>query len=392
MRIISTFILLFLCFACSNYKTDNLYGDWYYKTTLFQFYPNGSLKVKNLDEDFFDLNERHGYPLNYTGKWCLINDRINLRSVYGLELAFPLSIEETNQLWFYIGDPDDMNVIRISKLNKPLKNGCKDTIISQNIKSIANSAFVNNKCLRSITIPQSTNSICNGAFWMCDNLEKVMLHEGVQEIGDGAFADCTKLKEIKIPSSVNAIGKFVFSGCTSLRKIVVDNKNTKYDSRNECNAIIHSENNKLISGCNNTKIPNTIKSIGEYAFRDCSGLYEITIPSSVDSISCYAFSGCVNLKKVFFSDSIRHIAPFAFHDCKNLNQISLPKGLVSASNGMFFGCSNLRRVSFPESVIYIGINAFAGCNNLKKIIIPKGMRDRFEKILPNKYHQYIIEN
>ena len=65
-----------------------------------------------------------------------------------------------------------------------------------------------------------------------------------------------------------------------------------------CNAIIKTEENKLVFGCKNTIIPNSVMTIGAYAFLRCSGLTSITIPSSVTGIEAWAFAHCSNLTSV----------------------------------------------------------------------------------------------
>ena len=79
---------------------------------------------------------------------------------------------------------------------------------------------------------------------------------------------------------------------------MVDKNNDTYDSRDNCNAIIRTSTNRLIVGCKNTTIPNSVTSIGELAFEYCSGLTSLTIPNSVTSIGEYAFACCSGLTKL----------------------------------------------------------------------------------------------
>jgi len=94
----------------------------------------------------------------------------------------------------------------------------------------------------------------------------------VTSIGDDAFAWCTGLTSVTIPNSVTSIGESAFASCTGLTSIVVNDDNTKYDSRENCNAIIETATNTLIAGCQNTTIPNSVTSIGREAFTYCSDL------------------------------------------------------------------------------------------------------------------------
>ena len=91
---------------------------------------------------------------------------------------------------------------------------------------------------------------------------------------------------------------YKYNGCSGLTSMIVESGNTKYDSRDNCNAIIETASNTLVAGCKNTIIPNSVTSIGDYAFRGCSGLTSVTIPNSVTSIGNGAFLDCTGLKNL----------------------------------------------------------------------------------------------
>lgn len=165
--------------------------------------------------------------------------------------------------------------------------------------TIAERAFHNNnyiewvKGLASFAIPHYTSPTDNSS------LTSVIIPNSVGLIEKEAFEGCTGLTTISIPNSVTTIGERAFSGCSGLESIVVAEDNTAYDSRDTCNAIIETLSNTLISGCKNTIIPNSVTTIGERAFYNCSGLTSIVIPNSVTTIGEYAFSKCSGLKDVY---------------------------------------------------------------------------------------------
>ena len=173
---------------------------------------------------------------------------------------------------------------------------------------------------QSTVIPNSVTSIGDEAFLYCTTLTSITIPNSVTSIGFNAFTLCTSLTSIAIPSSVERLADNVFGHCTSLTSIVVENDNTTYDSRNNCNAIIETATNTLIAGCQSTVIPNSVTSIGDYAFEYCSSLTSVTIPNSVTSIGSSAFSGCF-LTSISLPESVTSIGDWAFGYCYGFDTI-----------------------------------------------------------------------
>ena len=161
----------------------------------------------------------------------------------------------------------------------------------------------------------SVTSIGDNAFWGCSGLTSVTIPNSVSYIGKYAFASCSGLTSVTIPNSVSYIGEAAFGGCSGLTSVTVDKNNGTYDSRDNCNAIIDTSTNKLIVGCKNTTIPNSVTSSGYGAFDGCSGLTSVTIPNSVTSIGEAAFYGCSGLTSVTIPNSVTSIGKYAFEDC-----------------------------------------------------------------------------
>ena len=212
--------------------------------------------------------------------------------------------------------------------------------------------------LTSITIPNTVTSIGFGAFYNCGRLTSITLPNSLVEIENTAFAHCSSLTSIVIPSSVKSLGGTMFSCCYALESIVVESGNTVFDSRENCNAIIRTSNNVMIEGCKSTTfpegiavigrsalsntrltsavLPNSLKSIGEYAFQDCDSLTSIVIPDSVTFIDAYAFRMCSNLATVSLGRSVRSIYSEAFADMRCLTDMYCYADEVPYANSNVF--------------------------------------------------------
>ena len=212
-------------------------------------------------------------------------------------------------------------------------------------------------------IKKDTNTLIAG----CKN---TIIPSSVTAIGDYAFTGCTGMTSITINENIKHIGTYTFAG-SGLTSINVNEKNTVYDSRDNCNAIIEKDTNKLVTGCKNTIIPSSVTAIGDHAFSNCTGLINITLPENLTYIGNSAFARCTGLSNIVLPNNIS-FGGYTFADCTGLTSITFPENL-DMGNNLFCGCTGLTSITIPDSVTSIGNGTFYGCSNLTNIVIPNNI-------------------
>ena len=204
---------------------------------------------------------------------------------------------------------------------------------------------------------------------------------GLTEIPENAFCDketyngCTSLLSINIPDSVTTIGEYAFANCSGLTSIEIPNSVTSIGD----SAFYYCENLTSVI------IGSSVTTIDAEAFSYCSGLTSINIPDSVESIGILSFLGCNNLTTFevgtnnsnFSSSNDKHIlfnkdktVLIAYPSAKDdVTTILDSDNVTTIGDHAFFGCSNLTSIKIPDSVTTIGQQAFHNCSNLTNITI-----------------------
>ncbi len=271
--------------------------------------------------------------------------------------------------------------------------------IGNNVTTIGNSAFANNKMLNSITIPNSVKEIGTKSFSNCTGLISISIPSSVTSIGNEAFSGCSGLTSIEIPNNVASIASSTFRDCTGLTSVTIPNGVT----------IIGQSAFEGCSSLSRINIPSSLKDIEIWAFEGCKGLtsvhitdlsawcnihfYQATwggnsssnplffahhlflngeeirdlvIPNSVDEINSYAFAGCTSIKSITIPNSVKSIGPNAFQG-NGIESVVFPNGLETIGSFAFSGCLNLKSIVIPNTVSNIGANAFSDCLSLYSV-------------------------
>ena len=218
-----------------------------------------------------------------------------------------------------------------------------DLVIPSTVTAINDYAFSLGH-FTSITIPNMVKSIGNYAFYYCSGLTSVYIPNYVTSIGRYAFYGCTGLTSVDIGKSVTSIGEKSFNNCPDLVVMTVSSNNNVFDSREDCNAIIETASNTLLYGCKNTIIPNSVTSIGNYAFYECTGLTSVNIPDSVNTIGNYAFNNCSSLTSIYIPNSVTTIGSSAFEGCTGMTSIYIPNSVTTIGSSAFEGCTGMTDV------------------------------------------------
>ena len=247
----------------------------------------------------------------------------------------------------------------------PTGNQRTEYAIPNSVTTIGTRAFYYCMGLTSVTIPDSVITIGGSAFISCDSLTSVTIPNSVTTIGDRAFAFSAGLTSVTIPDSVTTIGDCPFSGCISLTNIYVASGNSNYSSEN---GVLFNKNKSILiqypTGNQRTEyaIPNSVTTIGEYAFSECRSLTSVTIGNSVRTIDEGAF---------YFS---------------SLTSVTIGNSVTTIWMNAFSQCYSLTSVTIGNSVTTIGYQAFEYCSNLKDVYY-SGSEEQWKNILISKYNE-----
>ncbi|PJI08172.1 MULTISPECIES: leucine-rich repeat protein [Clostridium] len=171
------------------------------------------------------------------------------------------------------------------------------------------------------------------------------------------------LTSVTIPDTVTSIGGFAFYYCSSLVSISIPNSVTS----------IGDSAFAYCMSLPNITLPTNLSSIGNSTFQDCKAFSSITIPSSVTSIGTYAFFECISLTNITIPSGVTYIGEGAFKDCKALTSAVMPDTVTSIGNYLFYNCQLLSNVKLSNNLTDTGSFIFYNCFSLTGVTLPSNL-------------------
>lgn len=261
--------------------------------------------------------------------------------------------------------------------------------ISNTVTTIEDNAFAGCSSLKEITIPDSVTSLGKYSFDDCTSLNKISFGKGLSEIPSYTFRDCPNLKSVTLPENIKTVQMRAFTD-TGLSELHINAPisllGASFDGRiidlhvNDLNDLYNSYIYRSDGGNDNhfdnlylndqlvteVTIPDGTQEVKNLFF---ASIQKVSIPDTVTTIGSYAFSES-SISNLNLPDSVTEIGSYAYQKCRNLIVIdNLPSQLTTIGGGAFEWCTNLTKVIIPDSVTSIYAGAFSYCKSLTDVEI-----------------------
>ena len=345
-------------------------------------------------------------------KWTLTSDGTLTISGEGNMFGAPWSQYKSKIKKVVIGE----GVKSISDNAFHYYENLRSVSLPSTLTSIGEAAFWACSSLQSITLPNNLTHIGLNAFRACHSLTQVLIPASVTNIDGSAFECCTGLTDVVFEGNSLEFGSgATFYDCTSLKNVFFNGTRADWTaSRGSSGSVlpaaaqIYYKNDLISSGTcgdnssgNNTqwkltKAGTLIITVGtgcteggiaDFAYGKApwyqdiydSGIRCLIIGSGIKTIGSYAFADCTDLAEIIVPDGVISIGDGAFQQNSGAKRVVLPPSTVYIGHGALRDCSALTSVSLPDSMSNrLFLDMFEGCTNLKSVDIPDGITDIYE--------------
>lgn len=287
-------------------------------------------------------------------------------------ISLPQSLETiaTHAFWGsgdFEGDlviPDKITAIEDNTFAYTTFNGT--LTLSKNLKTIGKSAFqLSSKFLGTLEIPEGVTLIDDFAFQGCANSQSMPFGAKPQFIIDepGGF------DSLILPESLITIGRYAFHECSGFEGELFLSDNIT--------SIGWSAFENCAGFTGNLKLPAQLQVVSSRAFAGCSGFNgTLTLPTTLTTIESWAFAGCENLTGTLsFPATLTTIEYNAFEGCNSFTgELIIPTTLNEVPSGAFAGCEGFTKLTLHEGITAIGEYAFIYCTGLEgKLNLPSNL-------------------
>ena len=315
-------------------------------------------------------------------------------------IVFPANLTTTGEYVFgYCRNLETVTFNdKLTSVNHQTFIGCGELTtvkLNDNIKTIGRKAFLNCISLSNMILPESLEKVHDHAFDSCYELvinrfdgsyigknafascqvRSIRLSENLSYIGFGAFMNC-EINSMYIPSTDFEMESGVFN-YANIKAFTVSSDNPYYTVKD---GVLYSKDMTTLVAYPSYKeaetftLPESVKTISDYAFSSCWQLNKIVFNDSLEKIGDYAFYGDTEISTFELPESVKEIGQGAFRECTSINSFVIPNGVKVIKANTFEDCNYLEKIEIPESVEIIEDKAFNNCTGFTSFEITKGIK------------------